>query len=91
MSVGQKRGVTIASILAMLPKIIIVDEPDTGLDYKNAQKLMNYVKKLNMKGHTIIVVSHNLELLADYCNKIIYLEDGKIKKIDDYIKKIFNK
>lgn len=86
LSVGQKRRVTIASILAMLPKIIILDEPDTGLDSKNARKLMDYVKKLNEKGYTIIVISHNIELIAGYCNRVIYLENGEIKDIEKYIK-----
>ena len=88
LSVGQKRRVTIASILAMMPGIIIIDEPDTGLDYKNAKKLMDYVKKLNSLGYTIIVISHNIELIADYCNRVIYLEDGEIKDLNNYIKKI---
>lgn len=88
LSVGQKRRVTIASVFTMLPRIIIIDEPDTGLDYRNASKLMNYVKKLNDKGYTIIVISHNVELIADYCNRVIYLEDGEIKDLSNYIKKI---
>lgn len=88
LSVGQKRRVTIASIFAMLPKIIIIDEPDTGLDYRNAKRLMDYIKKLNEVGHTIIIISHNIELIADYCNRVIYLEDGEIKNLQSFIKKI---
>ncbi len=88
LSVGQKRRVTIASILTMLPKVIIIDEPDTGLDYRSAKKLMDYIKKLNELGHTIMVISHNIELIADYCNRVIYLENGEIKDIEKFIEKI---
>jgi len=86
LSVGQKRRVTIASIVSMLPEIIIVDEPDTGLDYRSAEKLMDYLKLLNKKGHTIILISHNLEIINKYCNKVIYLEKGEIKDIKNFFK-----
>lgn len=78
LSVGQKRRVSIASILAMEPEIIIVDEPDTGLDHKNAKRLMDYVKKLNKSGKTIILISHSIELVAEYCNRIIGIKDGEL-------------
>ncbi|MBI5065390.1 ABC transporter ATP-binding protein [Candidatus Woesearchaeota archaeon] len=78
LSVGQKRRVSIASILVMKPEIIIVDEPDTGLDHKNAKRLMDYVKKLNRSGKTIILISHSIELVAEYCNRIIGIKKGKL-------------
>ena len=78
LSVGQKRRVSIASILAMQPEIIIVDEPDTGLDHKTARSFMDYIRKLNKEGRTIILISHNLELLAEYCTRIIALKNGKV-------------
>ena len=46
-----------------------------------------YLKKLNNLGHTIILISHNLELVRDYCNRVIYLEDGQIKDISNFFKK----
>jgi len=72
----------------MLPKVIIIDEPDTGLDYRSAKKIMDYIRKLNDKGYTVIVISHNIELVADYCNRVVYLENGEIKDIEKYIEKI---
>ena len=78
LSVGQKRRVSIASVLSMKPEIIIVDEPDTGLDHKTARNLMEYFKKLNKLGKTIILVSHSLEIVSEYCNRIIAIKDGKI-------------
>jgi energy-coupling factor transport system ATP-binding protein len=89
LSVGQKRRVTIASVVSMLPKLIIVDEPDTGLDYRNAENLMDYLINLNKSGHTIILISHNLELIDKYCNRVVYLEKGQIKDIKNFFR--FNK
>ena len=90
LSVGQKRRVSIGSVLAMKPEIIIVDEPDTGLDHKNAKELMNYIKKLNEEGKTIIMISHSIELVAEYCNRIIGMKDGKIvdaeEVFEEYLK-----
>lgn len=78
LSVGQKRRVSIASILSMNPKIIIVDEPDTGLDHKTAKEIMNHFKELNKNGITIIMISHSLELIAEYCNRVVGMKDGNI-------------
>ena len=90
LSVGQKRRVSIGSVLAMKPEIIIVDEPDTGLDHKNAKELMNYIKKLNEEGKTKIMISHSIELVAEYCNRIIGMKDGKIvdaeEVFEEYLK-----
>ena len=90
LSVGQKRRVSIASILAMKPEIIIVDEPDTGLDHKNAKELMEYIKKLNSEGKTIILISHSIELIAEYCNRVIGMKDGKIVDVKEVFEEYFN-
>ncbi len=90
LSVGQKRRVSIASILAMKPEIIIVDEPDTGLDHKNAKELMEYIKKLNSEGKTIILISHSIELIAEYCNRVIGMKNGKIVDVKDVFEEYFN-
>lgn len=90
LSVGQKRRVSIASVLAMKPEIIIVDEPDTGLDHKNAKELMEYIKKLNSDGKTIIMISHSIELIAEYCNRVIGMQDGKIVDVKEVFKEYFN-
>ena len=78
LSVGQKRRVSIASVLAMQPEIIILDEPDTGLDHKTAKHLMDYVKQLNNTGITIIMLSHSLELVVEYCNRVIAMKAGSV-------------
>ncbi|MBI4155047.1 ABC transporter ATP-binding protein [Candidatus Woesearchaeota archaeon] len=90
LSVGQKRRVSVASILAMKPEIIIVDEPDTGLDHKNAKELMGYIKELNESGKTIILISHSIELIAEYCNRIIGMKDGKVVDPKEVYEEYFN-
>lgn len=78
LSGGQNQRVAIARALVNNPKVILADEPTGALDRKNGQEVMNIFKKLNEKGKTIIVITHD-EKVASICNKTIYIEDGKIK------------
>lgn len=80
LSVGQKRRLSIAAVLAMGPKVIIIDEPDTGLDSASAQKLMAYLEKLNKAGCTIIMISHNQELIDAYCTRTVEMKAGRVIK-----------
>ncbi|MDO8661538.1 MAG: ABC transporter ATP-binding protein [Candidatus Woesearchaeota archaeon] len=86
LSVGQKRRVTIASVLVMNSEIIIVDEPDTGLDHKTAREIMNRLKELNTQGKTIILISHSLELVAEYCTRAIGMKEGNIVSLKEVLK-----
>ena len=79
LSGGQNQRVAIARALVNNPKVILADEPTGALDRKNGQEVMNIFKKLNEKGKTIIVITHD-EKVASMCKKIIYIEDGKIKE-----------
>lgn len=79
LSGGQNQRVAIARALVNNPKVILADEPTGALDRKNGQEVMNIFKKLNEKGKTIIVITHD-EKVASICNKTIYIEDGKIKE-----------
>ena len=78
LSLGQKRRITIASILAMKPQVIVLDEPSTGLDLRTAENIMALVKTLNKLGHTIIMITHDMELVAEYANRVIVLDNGQI-------------
>ncbi|NOQ37659.1 ATP-binding cassette domain-containing protein [archaeon] len=78
LSVGQKRRVSIASILSMEPKVIIIDEPSTGLDIKTINSLMKLIKKLNSSGHTIIMITHDMELVSDYAERVIVMKNGEV-------------
>lgn len=85
LSVGQKRRVNIASLLLMKPEILILDEPDTGLDRINSVKLKEMLCLANEKGSTIIVISHNLNLIKCLCNRIIFIDKGKIVDDNPYL------
>lgn len=85
LSVGQKRRVNIASLLLMKPEILILDEPDTGLDRINSVKLKEMLCLANENGMTIIIVSHNLSLIKSLCNKIIFIDKGKVVDDNPYL------
>ena len=77
LSYGQKKRVTIASIIAMQPEIIILDEPTAGQDYKHYTEIMNFLKTLNSKGYTIIMITHDMHLMLEYCNRSIVMLNGQ--------------
>ena len=89
LSMGQKRRLSIASILSMEPKVIVIDEPSTGLDIKTTDFLMKLVKKLNSLGHTIIMITHDMELVSDYAERVIVMKNGEIIG-DGSIRYVFN-
>ena len=78
LSGGEKRRVAIAGILAINPDILVLDEPTAGLDAKGAQDVMSLVKKMNDEGKTIIMVTHDMELVMKYCNLVYVLKDGQV-------------
>ncbi|RLE89140.1 MAG: ABC transporter ATP-binding protein [Thermoprotei archaeon] len=78
LSVGEKHRLAIASVLVTRPEVIILDEPTTGLDFKHCIQLMSIVKKLNERGHTIILVTHDMYLIAEFTRRVIVLREGRI-------------
>ena len=83
LSFGQKKRVTIASILVLNPDMIILDEPTAGQDFKHYTEIMEFLVDLNKKGVTIIMVTHDMHLMLEYTNKVIVLSEGE--KIADNI------
>lgn len=83
LSFGQKKRVTIASILALDPEVIILDEPTAGQDYKHYTEIMEFLCKLNESGITIIIITHDMHLMLEYTKRTIVIADGK--KIADSI------
>ena len=77
LSGGQKKLVTIASTLILGPKVIVLDEPMTGLDAESRELVLNAVKRLLERGCTVVAVEHDLSL-APYADRILYLRDGKL-------------
>ena len=82
LSFGQKKRVTIASILVLNPEIIILDEPTAGQDFKHYTEIMEFLKELNQKGVTIIMITHDMHLMLEYTNRAIVLSNG-VKLADD--------
>ena len=79
LSGGQQQRVAIASVLAMQPEIMILDEPTSFLDPVGAQKIFEVIKELNNKlGITIILVEHRLDLASNYANHVIVMDEGKV-------------
>jgi energy-coupling factor transport system ATP-binding protein len=79
LSGGQKRRIAIAGILAMNPKILILDEPAAGLDPQGKNEILGYIEKLHKENNlTIILVSHSMEDIAKYVDRIVVLNEGKI-------------
>lgn len=80
LSGGQKRRIAIAGILALEPKIIVLDEPTAGLDPKGSQEMINLFVKLNKKaGITVILVTHDNEIVYNYADNTVLMADGEVK------------
>ena len=89
LSGGQKRRVAIAGILAMDPEILILDEPTAGLDPQGAKDMLDLFKKINKEGKTVIIVSHDMNQVLEYCDDVIVMNKGKIErhvKVDELFK-----
>lgn len=79
LSGGQKRRVAIASIIAMEPKVLVLDEPCAGLDPKGRKIILRLIREYQHKmGNTVILVSHSMEDVAQICNKVLVMNDGKV-------------
>ena len=81
LSFGQKKRVTIASILVMEPQVLILDEPTAGQDYHHYTEIMEFLKSLNDRGVTIIMITHDMHLMLEYTPHAIVISDGQ--KIGD--------
>lgn len=78
---GTRQLLALASIIVMEPPVIILDEPTTGLDYRECTKVMDIIARLHQEGKTIIMVCHDMEVVADYAKRVIVMTGGQV--IDD--------
>jgi len=78
LSQGLRQRVAVASVLTMNPKVLIVDEPTTGQDLARSKIVMNLAKRLCDKGRTIVIISHNMDLVAEYCERLVVMLDGQV-------------
>lgn len=78
LSRGERQRLAVSCILAMEPEIIVLDEPTTGLDELESDRMMALMKSLQQQGHTIIMVTHNMRIAEEYADRIIAMESGKV-------------
>lgn len=77
LSYGQKKRVTIASILVLNPSILILDEPTAGQDYKHYSEIMTFLQEINKTGITVIMITHDMHLMLEYTPRAIVISDGQ--------------
>lgn len=75
---GERQMIAVASILVLKPKLLIIDEPTTGSDWEGVQSMMALIRNLHTAGTTIIMISHDMDLVAQYAKRVIVLKDGEI-------------
>lgn len=78
LSGGQMRRVALASVLAMEPSVLILDEPSAGLDPRAKEFLLNDIKRLHENGTTIVMITHNMDDVADFAKKVVVLQNGSV-------------
>ena len=75
---GERQRVAVASILATRPAVLIFDEPTTGLDAEETDRMMAMVRELNRQGHTIVMITHSMRLVAEYAQRCLLMKEGRI-------------
>ena len=80
LSGGQKRRIAIAGILAMDPDILVLDEPTAGLDPQGIREMMDLFKSIHQLGKTVILVTHDMNHVLEYCNEVIVMNEGCVER-----------
>jgi len=78
LSKGIRQRIAVASVLSAKPRVIILDEPTTGLDYVEQRKMMGLVKQLNENGHTVIIITHTMWVVAEYAHRVAVMDGGEL-------------
>ena len=78
LSYGQKKRVTIASILVLQPEMIILDEPTAGQDYRHYTEIMEFLRKLNRDGITVVMITHDMHLMLEYAERSVVFSEGRV-------------
>ncbi len=78
---GARQLLALASVIVLKPRVLVLDEPTTGLDYRECVKVMGAVRDLHERGATVIMVCHDMEVVADYAERVIVMSDGRV--VDD--------
>jgi energy-coupling factor transport system ATP-binding protein len=90
LSRGERQKLAVASILAMEPEILVIDEPTTGLDWRGGVAMMDLMARLNARDHTLIVITHDMRLVAEYVSRVVVLAHGHVIA-DDTPRKVFSR
>lgn len=85
---GVRQFIAVASIIALSPEILIVDEPTTGLDLQGKEIIISKLKELNNRGTTVVMITHDMEIVEKHCSRLILLEEGMIT-VDKPVAKAF--
>jgi len=86
---GERQRIAVASVLACKPRVLILDEPTTGLDYTQQRSMMELLRSLNEAGHTIVIITHSLWVVAEYAHRAIVMDEGFII-IDGTVREVFS-
>jgi energy-coupling factor transport system ATP-binding protein len=78
LSKGEKQRVAVAAVMAMRPDILVLDEPTTGQDFKRAKEIMDLAVRLHDEGQTVVVITHDMNLAAEYCDRVVIMEGGQV-------------
>src|SRR5262249_30497703 len=76
---GFRQRLAVAAVLALGPEVLVLDEPTTGLDFAEQQKMMDLVRRLNAAGRTIVIITHTPWVIAEYADRVILLADGRVR------------
>ncbi len=78
LSRGERQRLAVACVIAMRPELIVLDEPTTGLDAEESDRMMQLLNRLQQEGHTIVMVTHNMQIVKNHAERVIRMESGKI-------------
>lgn len=78
LSKGERHRVVLASVLAMRPQILVVDEPTTGQDHRQGRQIMELLTRFHSAGHTIIVITHDMRIVSEFTKRVVILAQGKV-------------
>jgi energy-coupling factor transport system ATP-binding protein len=75
---GERQRIAVASVLATRPRVLIFDEPTTGLDVVETRRMMEMIRRLNQAGHTVVMITHSMRLVAEYATRCVLMNAGCI-------------
>jgi len=78
LSFGDRRSLTVAAVIAMRPEVVIMDEPTTAQDYRGRHRIARLAKELNAAGHTVIMITHDMNLITQYADRTVVMSDGEV-------------